>query len=101
MSDIRTFSPGFGTGVTISTTTTSSNTAIRSGTLAVCVTNTDSTNNIYFRTCAASTDVATAADYLVLPGQQVSVSKQREHGFIAVIAAAGTPSVHVITGDGI
>lgn len=101
MSDIRTFAPGYGTGVTISASTTSSNTEIRPGSLSVCVTNTDNTHIIYFRTSPVSTDVATNKDYLVMPGQQVSVSKAGDHDRIAVLAASGTPSVHVIIGDGI
>ncbi len=102
MADIRTFAPGYGTGITITgATAPGNNTALRAGSQQVVVTNTDSTNIIYFRTCAASTDVATTADYLVLPGQQVSVTRAQDHAFIAVVAAAGTPSVHVIIGDGI
>ena len=101
MADIRTFAPGYGTGVTIAATTTSSNTEIRPGSLSVCVTNFDATNVAYFRTSPLSTDVATAADYPVLPGQQVSVSKALDHDRIAVVTAAGTASVHVIIGDGI
>jgi hypothetical protein len=101
MTDIRTFAPGYGTGVTISTTTTSSNTALRPGSQQVVVSNTDNTNIVYIRTCPNSTDVATAADYLVFPGQQVSITRAQDHAFIALVAAAGTPSVHVIIGDGI
>lgn len=101
MADIRTFAPGYGTGIVIATTTSSSNTALRAGSQQVVVTNTDSTNAIYFRTCPASTDTASNADYIVLPGQRVSVTRAQDHAFIAVVAAAGTPSVHVIIGDGI
>ena len=101
MADLRTFAPGFGTGITVATTTTSSNTALRAGSQQVVVSNTDSTNIIYFRTTPDNAAVATAADYLVFPGQQVSITRAQDHAFIAIIAAAGTPSVHVITGDGI
>jgi hypothetical protein len=101
MADIRTFAPGYGTGITVAATTTSSNTALRGGSQQVCVTNKDAANAIYFRTTPASDAVATAADYIVLPGQQVSVTRAQDHAFIAIVTAAGTASVHVIIGDGI
>ena len=101
MADLRTFAPGYGTGITISATTTSSNTALRPGSQQVVVTNRDASNAIYCRVAPSGTDVATAADYIVLPGQQVSLTRAQDYGFIAVIAASGTASVHVITGDGI
>lgn len=101
MADLRTFAPGYGTGITISTTTTSSNTALRAGSQQVVVTNIDATNAVYFRTTPDGAASATSADYLVLPGQQVSITRAQDHAFIAAIAAAGTPSLHVITGDGI
>lgn len=102
MSDIRTFAPGYGTGITITASTTSSTTALRGGSQQVVVTNRDATNAIYFRTTPdISGDAATAADYIVLPGQQVSVTRAQDHAFISVVSVAGTPAVHVIIGDGI
>jgi hypothetical protein len=104
MADIRTFAPGYGTGIEFATSTTSTNQALRPGSQQVVVTNIDATNRVYFRTTAADTGTegtATNADYCVLPGQQVSITRAQDHGRIAVVAAAGTPSVHVITGDGI
>jgi hypothetical protein len=101
MADLRTFAPGFGTGITISATTSSSNTALRGGSQQVVVTNRDATNAIYFRTDDDSGAVATAADYIVLPGQQISITRAQDHAFIAVVAAAGTATVHAIIGDGI
>lgn len=104
MADLRSFAPGYGTGIEFATSTTSTNQALRAGSQGVVVSNLDSTNRVYFRTTADSSGTngaATSADYCVLPGQQVSITRAQDHGFIAVIAAAGTPSVHVITGDGI
>jgi phage tail sheath gpL-like len=101
MSDIRTFAPGYGTGVTISATTTSSNTAIRPGSLTLCITNRDATNDVYVRSTDGASDVATAADYVVMARQQVTITRNQHDAFIAVVAAAGTASVHVMLGDGI
>lgn len=100
MADIRTFAPGYGTGVTISATTSSSATALRAGSNQIVVTNRDATNAVYVRT-GDSAAVATAADYIVLPGAQVPLTRRFDDTHIAVVAAAGTAIVHAIIGDGI
>ena len=43
--------------------------------------------------------VATTSDYPILPGTQVSLSKDIDHTHIAYLSAAGS-SLHIITGNG-
>lgn len=100
MADIRTFAPGYGTAVTISATTTSSVTALRPGSNQIVVTNRDATNAVYVRTGDAGA-VASAIDYIVMPGAQVPLTRRFDDTHVAVVAAAGTATVHVIIGDGI
>ena len=96
MSD--TFNPAFGAGVTISATTTSSATLVGGNARQIVVTNLGSAV-IYIDTGMAGI-VATAADYPVLPGTQVSLSKNLDHTHVGVLASSGTQSVHVIPGLG-
>jgi len=100
MAELQSFSPGYGTGVTVTAGATSANTALRGATsTALCLTNTG-TVIAYIRT-GDSTAVATAADYPVFGGQQVSITINANHTHFAYIAPSGSPVLHVMRGEGI
>jgi hypothetical protein len=96
MSD--TFNPSFGAGVTVSATTTSSATLKGAGAAQFVATNLGSA--VVYVSTGLSTVVATAADYPVLPGTQVSLTKRLDDTHIGLLASSGTQSVHIIPGVG-
>ena len=95
-----TFTPSYGSGVVVITSITTSNIKIDSNgnRQSVVVTNTG-TDLVFVRTGDSSV-VATASDYPVLGGSQISISKDARDTHIAMIAAAGTPLVGAIAGSG-
>lgn len=94
------FNPSYGSGATRTATTTSAQYALRAGTRSVCVTNTGATNAVYVRV-GQGTITATASDYIVMPGSQVSLGKFQDDDVIAVLASASTTTVHIISGAGL
>lgn len=99
MAAIQSFSPGWGTGVSVTTGASSAVTALAGkDSTSLCVTNLGDAV-LYFRT-GGSNAVATTADYPVLGGQQVSVTINRDHTHIAYIAPSGTPAMHAMRGEG-
>ena len=99
MASIYAFNPNWGQAVTISGSTTSANATVGKGAKNIVVTNTGAIN-IYVR-AGLSGVVATAADYMVTPGQQVCLTKYEDHDTVAVLTASSTASVHVIPGEGV
>jgi hypothetical protein len=96
----QTFAPAYGQGVVVaSVTTTSARSLVGFGAKSLTVTNTGDTNAVYLRT-GDVTAVATTADYCLMPGAQVSISKPQDHSYVAYITAASTSSFHVIPGEG-
>lgn len=96
----QTFGPAFGSGVVVaSVTTTSANSALGAGNMSLAVTNTGSTNPIFVRT-GLSGVAATTADYIVMPNQQVKISKPLDHTHVAYITGTSTSSAHIIAGEG-
>ena len=94
------FGPAFGSGVVVaSVTTTSAASACGAGNMSLAVTNTGGTNAIFVRT-GLSTVVATTADYVVMPNQQVKISKPLDHTHVAYITSTSTSSAHIIAGEG-
>jgi hypothetical protein len=93
------FAPRYGSGVTVATSTTSGTTTIGDGNKTLLFTNLDATNAVYVRTSKGSS-TATAADLIVRAGQQITISKDQDHDTVAHIAAAGTPSMNIIAGEG-
>lgn len=100
MADLRTFAPGYGTGITVAATTSSAANPLRPGAQAMVVTNRDATNDVYVRS-GGSDAVATAADYLVPARAQIPLTRNQDDTHVAVVTVAGTASVHFIIGDGI
>lgn len=95
----ETFIPTYGTGVKVSPGSTSASVAIPGDAPAIVVTNLSSYIVTYVRTGTDSA-TATTADYPVLPGTQVSLSKGRFENRLAYITESGTSSLHIISGRG-
>lgn len=98
MAEIQTFSPGFGTGVVITTSAANLATAVRTGLQSLCLTNTG-TVTVYMRTGDA-TAVASTTDYPVLAGQQVTITRFADFTHVATISPAGAGELHVMGGQG-
>jgi hypothetical protein len=91
------FAPQYGYGQTVAPTTSSASVTV-AGAPAVCLTNLGAVT-VYVRlTAAAST--ATAADYPVPAGAQVSLASSFSQTVLSFLAASGTGSLHIITGEG-
>src|SRR5262245_5964697 len=106
MSVLSAFQARYGEGVVVATSTSSSSTVIDDayttsggGCKAAVVTNQDDTDGVYFR-IGKGTQTATNASYYLPPLAQVCVTKAEYDDQIGIIAVAGTPSVHVIVGEG-
>jgi hypothetical protein len=95
------FNPSYGSGATRTAVTTSAYYPIRSGTRSVCVTNTGATNAAYVRIGQGTSLTATAADYIIMPGSQVSLGKFEDDNVIAIVSSAGSTTLHIISGAGL
>lgn len=97
----RSFNPVYGAGQTLSVTATSQVVVFGGRSRAFCVTNLGSTT-AYVRVGDAAGLTATTADYPVLAGAQVSLSKSAASDRLAAVCgAADTTTLHVIPGEGI
>jgi hypothetical protein len=94
------FQPVYGTGTTVSPTGTSNSSTLGAGSLNVVLTNLHSTAVVYVRV-GVGAQTATVADYPVLPGTQVTLSKARTDTTVAYITGGGTGSLHIIAGRGL
>lgn len=92
-----TFNPYYGQGQSLAPAVASAAVVIGAGAKTLCLTNTGAAI-CYVRAGAAGV-VATAADYLVPPGVQVTITKDQGETHLATISAAGT-TLHVIPGEG-
>ena len=97
MSD-KTFSPGYGTGQTFTTGASSAGGTIAASSDSLALTNLG-TVTIYIR-IGGSAVAATIADYPLLSGNQVTVSRQSANGHISHISPDGAGSLHVMAGAG-
>jgi hypothetical protein len=84
-SNTESFAPIYGTGVVV----------------APGVASAFSTLPIESQGVVIGTQVATTADYPVLPSTQVSLSKALKDQTVAYIAPAGGGSIHIIAGRGV
>ena len=94
----RTFSPGYGTGVTEVTSASSGSSFIKANSSSVTFTNLGAVT-VYVRTTSEAS-TATASDYPVLPSTQVSLSKKAGDSHVAHISPDGAGSLHYIAGAG-
>jgi hypothetical protein len=95
---LETFNPAYTQGQTISVTSTSAPITIGRGSMSLVLTNLDTTT-CYVRV-STGTVAATTADYPVLGGSQVSITKDGDMNTVSAITASGTTSLHVIPGEG-
>lgn len=95
---LQTFNPAYTQGQTISVTTTSAPITIGRGSTSLVLTNLGTTA-CYVRV-STGTVAATATDYPVLGGSQVSINKDGDMNTVSAITASGTTSLHVIPGEG-
>lgn len=94
----QSFTPIYGSGVTVAPTTTTASSSIGDPGATACITNLG-TNTVYVR-LGESGVVATTADYPVYPGNQVMLAKQVDDTHVAYITAGDTGSLHIMSGDG-
>lgn len=92
--------PAFGTGQSISTSTTpAAVTNIPAASKQLVLTATG--NGCYIRcTTATDTSNASVADFLVPVGTPRTISKSEDQTRLSVVAVTGTGSLHVIGADG-
>lgn len=98
--ELKTFEPAYGSGVTISATTSSSRVAVQNANFTESLVLTNTGSDFAYIRPGSSTVVATAADYCLLPGQQVSITWPREVTHVAALAGSSSTSVHIIPGNG-
>ena len=98
MASLETFNPAYGSGVTVAPGVVSASSTIASGNQSLCLTNLGSVVCYVRVTAAAST--ATAADYPVPVGAQVTISKSTGAVIVSYVTAAGTGSLHIMHGEG-
>lgn len=98
MSVIATFAPSYTRGVTVTPGAASASTAIGRGSKSLCLTNLGITT--VFVRVSTGASAATAADYPVPAGTQVSISKPQDDDTVSFISPAGAGSLHIIPGEG-
>jgi hypothetical protein len=98
--EMKTFEPAYGSGETISATTSSSRVALTNAQFTESIVLTNTGSDFAYVRPGTSTVVATAADYCLLPGQQVSVTRNDGVTHVAALAGSSSTSVHVIPGQG-
>lgn len=98
MAVLETFNPVYTQGQTLSVTTTSGALTIGKGAKTLCLTNLGTTA-CYVRV-STGTVAATTADYPVLGGSQVTITKDGDMDTVSAITSSGTTSLHVIPGEG-
>jgi len=94
------FQPNYGSGVTVAPTTVSASSTLGNGSRSVVLTNLSNLVTAYVR-IGQGTQTATAADYPVLPGTQVTLSKADTDTTVAYVTASSTGSLHIIAGRGL
>jgi hypothetical protein len=99
-SNTESFAPIYGTGVVVAPGVASAFSTLPIESQGVVITNLSTTVTSYVR-IGTGTQVATTADYPVLPSTQVSLSKALKDQTVAYIAPAGGGSIHIIAGRGV
>ena len=99
-SEIESFCPGYGSGLTVTPNVASASSTLAFDSTGVVLTNLSTTITAYVR-IGTGAQTATTADYPLLPGTQVSLSKARGERTVAYIAPGGAGSLHIISGRGV
>jgi hypothetical protein len=92
------FDPAYGSGVTVSATSTSASSVIGAGSKVLLLTNLGG-EAVYVRAGIPGI-AATLADYPVPAGMQVTISKFQDFSTVAYRTASGTVSLHIMAGEG-
>ena len=99
MSEMQTLAPAYGTGVTAITGAASVAQSVTPGSKSLCLSNLG-TVVVYIRTGDVNA-VATIADYPILAGQQVTITRFADYTHVAHISPAGAGSLHIMGGEGL
>jgi hypothetical protein len=94
----ETFAPGYTKAQIVAPGTVSASTLIGKGSKSLCLTNLG-TVLCYVRV-STGTFAATSADYAVLPGAQVSISKAQDDDTVSYVTGTGATSLHIMPGEG-
>ncbi len=97
--ETRSFNPAWGQGQTATAGAASARFTMGEKLNTLCLTN-FGTDVVYIRS-GLSAVAATTADYPLLGGSQVTISKFQDDTHVAYIAPAGSPSIHIIPGQGL
>jgi hypothetical protein len=92
------FIPKYTLGQTVAPTTTAASVTLGVGSKSLCLTNLGSVL-IYVR-ASSSGAAATAADYPVPVGSQVTIGKFQDDSVLSYVSESGTGSLHIIQGEG-
>ena len=92
------FNPAYNRGQTVTTSGTSARIEIGKGAGSLCLTNTGG-EYCYVRS-GGSDVVATAADFIIPPGGQVTISKFQDDTHLAYIQLTAATTLNVIPGEG-
>jgi len=98
MSVDATFAPRYGAGITVTPGTSSATSTIGLGSKTLCLTNLSSSVVAYVKVGPSGIS-ASAADYPIPAGYQVTISKNQDHDTIAYYAAS-SGSLHILPGEG-
>ena len=93
------FNPAYGSGVTVTPSTTSASSTLGSGSKNLAITNLSSTIVAYVRV-GEGTQTATTADYPIPVNTQVRITKADHHTTVAYVVGTGTGSLHIMAGEG-
>lgn len=93
------FTPGYGSGLVVSASTTNATRTIVMNASSVRVTNSGAVP-VFFKIGLSSSTVATSKDLYLLAGTSIVVSKSVTHDTIAAITASSTSTLQVISGEG-
>jgi len=97
MSNLAPFNPSFNEGQTVTATATPATTQIGKGRKQLAITNTGS--NIAYVRVGNGSRTASIADFPILAGTQIAISKFEDDDYLCYISAGGT-SLHIIPGEG-
>lgn len=98
MAVLYTFNPSYGSGITVAPGAASASSAMGRGRKSLCLTNLGSV--VCYVRVGPSPQTATAADYPIPVGGQVTITKAQDSDTIAYIAPGGTGSLHIMSGEG-
>jgi hypothetical protein len=94
------FTPSYQTGTTVPTGTSSASTTFNPNTSESVVLTNFGTVVVFVRVSNGAVS-ATNKDYPVMPGSQVTITKNLDDAVVAYVSPDGTGSLHIILGRGL